>query len=100
MDGDGGGETDWATMYNTWMEEFRASLEPCAPGVDANDPMITTCLLPDGSVAGPMPLFAANMGGGEVEENSWTTKLPTIILAALLAWVGAAALVGRSKRRA
>ena len=100
MDGDGGGVTDWATMYNTWMEEFRASLEPCAPGVDVNDPMITTCLLPDGSVAGPMPLFAANMGGGEVEDNSWTTKLPTIILAALLAWVGAAALVGRSKRRA
>jgi hypothetical protein len=22
------GDTDWATMYNTWMEEFRASLEP------------------------------------------------------------------------
>ena len=97
-----GGENDWATMYNTWMEEFRASLEPCAADVDVNDPMVTTCLLPDGSIVGPMPMFAAydNMAGGGEGENGWTSSLPIIILAALLTWIGAAALVGRSKRRA
>lgn len=94
------GDTDWATMYNTWMEEFTASLEPCAADVDVNDPMVATCVLPDGTIVGPVPLFAMNMAGTGEEENGWTTALPTIILAALLAWIGAAALVGRSKRRA
>ncbi len=94
------GDTDWATMYNSWMEEFRASLEPCAAGVDVNDPMVATCILPDGTIVGPMPLFAMDMAGSGEEENGWTTALPTIILAALLAWIGAAGLVGRSKRRA
>jgi len=97
-----GGENDWATMYNTWMEEFRATVEPCAEGIDVTDPTIAPCLLPDGTVAGAMPLFAAydNMAGSGEGENGWTAALPTIILAALLAWIGAAALVGRSKRRA
>ena len=95
-----GDENDWATMYNTWMEEFRASLEPCAEGVDVNDPMVTTCVLPDGTIVGPMPLFAMDMAGSGEREGGWTTALPTIILAALLAWIGAAALVGWSKRRA
>ncbi|NQW55679.1 MAG: hypothetical protein HQ458_02330 [Chloroflexi bacterium] len=94
------GDTDWATMYNTMMEEFLASLEPCATDVDVNDPLIATCVLPDGTVVGPMPLFAMDMAGAGEQDNSWTTTLPTIILAALLAWIGAAALVGRSKRRA
>ena len=94
------GDTDWATMYNTWMEEFRASLEPCAEGVDVNDPMVTTCVLPDGTIVGPMPLFAMDMAGSGEREDGWTTALPTIILAALLAWIGAATLVGWSKRRA
>ena len=94
------GDTDWATMYNTWMEEFTASLEPCAADVDVNDPMVTTCVLPDGTIVGPVPLFAMNMAGTGEEENGWTTALPTIILAALLAWIGAATLVGWSKRRA
>lgn len=94
------GDTDWATMYNTWMEEFTASLEPCAADVDVNDPMVATCVLPDGTIVGPMPLFAMDMAGAGEQDNSWTTTLPTIILAALLAWIGAAALVGRSKRRA
>ena len=98
---DGGdGDTDWATMYNTWMQEFRDSLEPCAADVDVNDPMVATCVLPDGTIVGPVPLFAMNMAGTGEEENGWTTALPTIILAALLAWIGAATLVGRSKRRA
>jgi hypothetical protein len=94
------GDTDWATMYNTLMEEFRASLEPCAADVDVNDPLIVTCVLPDGTIVGPVPLFAMNMAGAGEQDNGWTTALPTIILAALLAWIGAAALVGRSKRRA
>jgi hypothetical protein len=41
-----------------------------------------------------------NMPGEAEEESGWTSALPAIILAALLAWIGAAALVGRSKRRA
>ncbi|MBU6256338.1 MAG: hypothetical protein KGN04_02805 [Chloroflexi bacterium] len=94
------GENDWATLYNTWMEEFRASLEPCAEGVDVTDPTIAPCLLPDGTVAGAMPLFAMDMAGAGEQDNSWTTTLPAIILAALLAWIGAATLVGWSKRRA
>lgn len=94
------GDTDWATMYSTWMEEFTASLEPCAADVDVNDPMVATCVLPDGTIVGPVPLFAMNMAGTDEEENGWTTALPTIILAALLAWIGAATLVGWSKRRA
>lgn len=95
-----GDENDWATMYNTWMEEFRASLEPCAEGVDVTDPTIAPCLLPDGTVVGTMPLFAMDMAGSAEDESGWTTALPTIILAALLAWIGAATLVGWSKRRA
>ena len=94
------GDTDWATMYNTLMEEFRASLEPCAADVDVNDPMVATCVLPDGTIVGPVPLFAMNTAGIGEEDNGWTTALPTIILAALLAWIGAATLVGWSKRRA
>ena len=93
------GDTDWATMYSTWMQEFRDSLEPCAADVDVNDPMVATCVLPDGTIVGPVPLFAMNMPGEAEEENGWTTALPTIILAALLAWIGAATLVGWSKRR-
>ena len=93
-------DTDWATLYNTWMEEFSASLEPCAADVDVNDPMVATCVLPDGTIVGQVPLFAMNMPGVAEEESGWTTVLPAIILAALLAWIGAAALVGRSKRRA
>ena len=93
-------DTDWAKMYGTWMEEFTASLEPCAADVDVNDPMVTTCVLPAGTIVGPVPLFAMNTAGIGEEENGWTTALPTIILAALLAWIGAATLVGWSKRRA
>jgi hypothetical protein len=100
-----GEENDWAVLYNTWMEEFSASLEPCAEGVDVTDPTIAPCLLPDGTVVGAVPLFAAydnasddNMAGSG--DGGWTTALPTIILAVLLAWIGAATLVGWSKRRA
>ncbi|MCX5978400.1 MAG: hypothetical protein NTW70_02780 [Chloroflexi bacterium] len=94
------GATDWATQYAQWEADFRASLEPCAADVDVNDPLIVTCVLPDGTIVGPMPLFSMDMAGAGEQDNGWTTALPTIILAALLAWIGAAALVGRSKRRA
>ncbi len=94
------GDNDWATMYSTWMDEFSATLEPCAADVDVNDPMVATCVLPDGTIVGPVPLFAMNMPGEAEEENGWTTTLPAIILAALLAYIGAATLVGWSKRRA
>jgi hypothetical protein len=82
------------------MDEFRDSLEPCAEGVDVTDPSIAPCLLPDGSIAGAMPLFAMNKEGDMGADNSWTTTLPAIILAVLLAYIGAATLVGWSKRRA
>ena len=97
-----GDESDWATLYSQWMEEFNATLEPCAEGVDVNDPMIAPCLLPDGTAVGAMPLFAPydDMAGSGEGENGWTSSLPVVILATLLAWIGAAALVGRSKRRA
>ena len=102
MPADSGDESDWATLYRQWMEEFNATLEPCAEGVDVNDPMIAPCLLPDGTAVGAMPLFAPydDMAGSGEGENGWTSSLPVIILATLLAWIGAAALVGRSKRRA
>ena len=94
------GDNDWATMYSTWMEEFSATLEPCAEGVDVTDPSIAPCLLADGTIVGAMPLFAMDMDKSGDREGGWTTALPTIILAALLAWIGAATLVGWSKRRA
>ena len=63
-----------------------------------------TCLLPDGSVAGPMPLFAPAPGpidGGETDgDDGLIHELPMIILAVLLLWVGGAALVGWRKSRA
>ena len=104
----GSDETDWAILYEDWYNDFIATLEPCAPDVDPADPMVMTCLLPDGSVAGPMPVFAPAPGpgpwpvdGGEGDgDDGWVHELPKIILAVLLAWVGGAALVGWRKSRA
>ena len=104
----GSDETDWAILYEDWYNDFIATLEPCAPDVDPADPMVMTCLLPDGSVAGPMPLFAPAPGpgpwpvdGGEGDGgDGWVHELPKIILAVLLAWVGGAAFVGWRKSRA
>ncbi len=101
-------ETDWAILYEDWYNDFKATLEPCAPDVDPADPMVVTCLLPDGSVAGPMPLFAPAPGPGPWPvdgsdahgDDGWVHELPKIILAVLLAWVGGAALVGWRKSRA
>ena len=104
----GSDETDWAALYEDWYNDFIATLEPCAPDVDPADPMVMTCLLPDGSVAGPMPVFAPAPGpgpwpvdGGEGDGgDGWVHELPKIILAVLLAWVGGAAFVGWRKSRA
>lgn len=104
----GSGDTDWAILYEDWYNDFIATLEPCASDVDPADPMVVTCLLPDGSVAGPMPLFAPAPGpgpwpvdGGEGRGgDGWVHELPKIILAVLLAWVGGAAFVGWRKSRA
>jgi hypothetical protein len=103
-DAPGTDDPDWGAMYEQWYEDFIAGLEPCAPDADPTDPALMTCLLPDGSVAGPMPLFAPAPGpidGGESHgDDGWIHELPKIILAVLLLWVGGAALVGWRKSRA
>ena len=102
----GSDETDWAILYEDWYNDFIATLEPCASDVDPADPAVVTCLLPDGSVAGPMPLFAPAPGPGPIDGgeghggDGWVHELPKIILAVLLAWVGGAAFVGWRKSRA
>ena len=97
-------DTDWQRLYQQWYEDFVATLEPCAPDVDPADPATITCVLPDGSVAGPMPVFAPAPGpidGGESGgDDGWIHELPKIILAVLLLWIGGAALVGWRKSRA
>jgi hypothetical protein len=97
-------DPDWGAMYEEWYQNFLAGLEPCPPDADPADPALMTCLLPDGSVAGPMPLFAPAPGpvdGGESSGNDgWLNQLPMIILVVLLVWVGGAAIVGWRKSRA
>ena len=97
-------DPDWGAMYEEWYQDFIAGLEPCPPDADPTDPALMTCLLPDGSVAGPVPLFAPAPGpvdGGESSgDDGWINGLPVIILAVLLVWVGGAALVGWRKSRA
>ncbi|MFM7825923.1 MAG: hypothetical protein ACKO8K_07570, partial [Candidatus Limnocylindrus sp.] len=103
-DAPGTDDPDWGAMYEQWYEDFIAGLEPCATDADPADPALITCLLPDGSVAGPMPLFAPAPGpidGGESpSDDGWIHELPKIILAALLFLIGGAALVGWRKSRA
>ena len=65
-----GDQTDYATMYEQWMAEFKATLEPCPEGADLTDISLVTCLLPDGSIAGPVPLFA---GAPEMIEDVTST---------------------------
>ena len=103
-DAPGADDLDWGAMYEQWYEDFIAGLEPCAPDADPADPTLVTCLLPDGSVAGPMPLFAlapGPMDGGDAHgDDGWIYELPKLILALSLLWVGSAALVGWRKSRA
>ena len=98
-------DTDWAALYEEWYDSFVATLSPCAPDVDPTDPSIATCLLPDGTVAGPMPVFAPAPGpgpdgGGDHGDDGWVHELPTMIFAVLFALVVGAALVGWRKSRA
>jgi len=65
-----GDQTDYATMYEEWLTEFKATLEPCPEGADLTDISLVTCLLPDGSIAGPVPLFA---GAPEMIEDVTST---------------------------
>lgn len=96
---DDGSAADWAARYDQWMAEYRATLQPCAEGVDPNDMTIAACLLPDGSIAGPVPLFAM-AADGTAAEGGWTSALPGIIFAGLIAWILAAAFVGWRRERA
>jgi hypothetical protein len=67
-----GGETpiDYAALYEQWQAEFLAGLEACPEGTDPADMTITTCLLLDGTVAGPMPLWAAGPGTDGIEKEN------------------------------
>jgi len=91
-------------MDDQWYADFIARLEPCAPDADPTDILLTTCILPDGSIAGPIPLAALPPGpidGGESHgDDGWIHELPKIILAVLLLWAGGAALIGWKKSRA
>jgi hypothetical protein len=104
----GDGEVDYETLYADWLAEFTAGLEPCPEGADPADPTLMTCLLPDGTIAGPMPLFSAPMpADGEVTpiaaEVSEDREM-TLALYALFAGLGvaavAAALIVRTRRQA
>lgn len=66
----GDSEVDYETLYADWLETFKAGLSACPEGADPADPALMTCLLPDGSIAGPMPLFAPapEAADGEITE--------------------------------
>jgi hypothetical protein len=88
-----GDVTDYATMYEEWMAEFKATLEPCAEGADLNDISLVTCLLPDGSIAGPVPMFA---GAPEMIEDVTSTTAEGSSEVALPVAIVVIALVGLS----
>jgi hypothetical protein len=88
-----GDQTDYATMYEEWMAEFKATLEPCPEGADLNDISLVTCLLPDGSIAGPVPMFA---GAPEMIEDVTSTTAEGSSEVALPVAIAVIALVGLS----
>ena len=93
--------TDYEQLYAQFLEELKATLSPCAEGVDTSDPMLPPCLLPNGSIAGQIPVFAPAPGPHEHAGNDgWIDALPAIILAVLLAWSAGAAFVGWRRSRA
>jgi len=65
-----GDQTDFAATYEEWLTEFKATLEPCPEGADLTDISLVTCLLPDGTIAGPVPMFA---GAPEMIEDVTST---------------------------
>lgn len=64
----GGDGIDHSGDYAAWMEEFKANLEPCPEGTDPADMNVVTCLLPDGTIVGPVPMFSA--AGGVADDVS------------------------------
>ena len=96
--------TDWAALYAQWAKQYVESLPPCADGVTADTPFApgdANCRLPDGTVHGMMPLFAANpnAGGGDPNDGAWTRSLSAAILAVLVAWTIASLVVGSRRQR-
>ena len=97
-----GDQTDYATMYEEWMAEFKATLEPCPEGADLTDISLVTCLLPDGSIAGPVPLFA---GAPEMIEDVTSTTAeerneitaPVALAVVVLVGLGGVLFVRRRK---
>ena len=97
-----GDETDFAAMYEEWMTEFKATLEPCAEGADLNDISLVTCLLPDGTIAGPVPMFAGapemieDVTSTTAQENS-EVALPIALAVIALAGLGGILLIRRRR---
>jgi hypothetical protein len=98
--------TDYAALYAQLLEEFKATLAPCADGVNTDDPMMDPCLRADGSIAGRMPLFAPAPGPHDGDEaaghgdDGWAANLPLIVLVVLVAWSLGALFVGWRRSRA
>jgi hypothetical protein len=71
-----GEDTDWGAMYEQWLTEFKDGLEQCPEGTAPDAVDVITCVLSDGTIVGPMPLFAAMPGAGTeggVEDIATTT---------------------------
>jgi hypothetical protein len=97
-----GDQTDYATMYEEWMTEFKATLEPCPEGADPNDMNLVTCLLPDGTIAGPVPMFAG--APEEIQDVTSTTAeernnitAPVALAVLVLVGLGGVLLIRRRK---
>lgn len=98
-----GGEEpiDYEELYADLLAEWKAGLPACPEGTDPNavdmtDPSFTSCLLADGTVVGPMPLFAAAppmLDDGAIAESGAASETG-IPLVAVLIGAGALALGG------
>lgn len=88
--------SDYEELYAQFLAELKATLTPCAEGVDTEDPTIAPCIRPDGSIAGAIPVFSP---APHASGNGWIDALPALILATLVAWSGAAAIVGLRRSR-
>lgn len=70
---------DMAIAYEQWLAEFKASLEPCPEGTAPDAMDVATCVLADGTIVGPTPLFMgapdvtiADDGSGDAEDIATT----------------------------